>query len=436
MANKSILEVLQQGLSAPGFIKSMLRLNDEPLRLTEPGLWRGLFSGSNFTGKSVTVNRALQLSTVWACVRLIAETMSTLPVTVQRSMPDGSKKVDKSHQLYHLLHTQPNADMTAVVFWQVYFLSLLLWGNAYVEKMMSGSTITSLIYLVPSGVERKKLASGEYEYRYTDPDTGKARVIPAARMWHTPAFSMDGINGLSPIRVGTNVFGAAMAADEASADTFKNSLKSPGLLLMDATLQKEQREQLRDHVAAVSKLGGVMVMEKGAGFQQLSMNPQDAELLLSRSFNVEEICRWFRTDPSLVGHKQGTTQWGTGIEQMMIAFVTFTLRPWAVRTEQSIRANLFKPAEKRELSAEFALEGLLRGDSAARASFYSVMVQNAIWTRDECRVKENLPAKGGNAAVLTAQSNLLPIDMLGANMKDQAAAEALRNFLDNGGPSK
>jgi len=427
----SLLEVFTKGLAGLS-VKNAVAINSESIKLTDGDFWSRWFGGNNFSGKNVTINGALQLSTVWSCVRLISETLSTLPVSVDKNLPDGSKAALKDHQLYYLLHHQPNADMTAAVFWQAYVASLLLWGRTYVEKMMSGNTITSLVYLVPGRVTRRLLANGEYEYRYADPKTGVTRVIPASRMWHTPAFTVDGLNGLTPIQVGANVFGAAMAADEASADTFKNALRSPGLVLIDNVLKDEQRESIRNHVAKVSATGGVMVMEKGAGFQQLSMNPEDAELLASRSFNVEEICRWFRVDPSLVGHKQGTTQWGTGIEQMMIAFLTFTLRPWAVRIEQSIKKDLFTPAEKRTLSAEFAIEGLLRGDSAARAAFYSSMTQNGIYTRDDCRRKENLPAMGGNAAVLTVQSALLPIDMLGMNINDQAAAEALRNFLNNG----
>lgn len=426
----SLLETLAKGLVGRS-VKSSVSINSESIKLTDGDFWSRWFGGNNFSGKNVTVNGALQLSTVWSCVRLISETLSTLPVSVDKNLNDGSKAPQKDHQLYYLLHHQPNADMTAAVFWQAFIASLLLWGKTYVEKMMSGNTITSLVYLVPGGVTRKLLSNGEYEYRYVDPVTNKPRTIPASRMWYTPAFTVDGLNGLTPVQVGANVFGAAMAADEASADTFKNALRSPGLVLMDTVLQKEQRSDVREHIKKVSKEGGVMVLEKGAGFQPLSMKPEDAELLASRSFNVEEICRWFRVDPSLVGHKQGTTQWGTGIEQMMIAFLTFTLRPWAVRIEQSIKKDLFTPAEKRVLSAEFALEGLLRGDSAARAAFYSSMTQNGIYTRDDCRRKENLPAMGGNAAVLTVQSALLPIDMLGLNVKDQAAAEALRNFLNN-----
>lgn len=423
----SLLKVIGKGLN----IKAASGEDKGVIRLTDGDFWSKWFGSNNFSGKNVSVNAALQLSAVWSCVRLISETLSTLPVSVDEVLDDGSKAPVKNHQLYYLLHTQPNADMTASVFWQAFIASLLLWGRAYVEKKMSGNTITSLLFLMPNMVTRKLLQNGEYEYRYVDPKTGQPRIIPAANMWHTPAFTVDGINGLTPVQVGSNVFGAAMSADEASADTFKNAMRSPGLVLMDTVLTKEQRQQVRDHVAQVSASGGVMVMEKGVGFQQLSMNPQDAELLSSRSFNVEEICRWFRVDPSLVGHKQGTTQWGTGIEQMMIAFLTFTLRPWAVRIEQSIKKDLFSAVEKRKLSAEFAIEGLLRGDSAARSAFYSSMTQNGIYTRDDCRRKENLPSMGGNASVLTVQSNLLPIDMLGMNVKDQAAAEALRSFLDN-----
>src|SRR5690606_14325175 len=153
----------------------------------------------------------------------------------------------------------------------------------------------------------------------------------------------------------------------------------------------------------------VMVLEKGAGFQQLSMNPQDAELLSTRSFNVEEICRWFRVPPFMVGHSEKSTSWGTGIESQMIGFVTFVLRPWCVRIEQSVRKSLLTPAERIRYTPEFALEGLLRGDSQARAAFYSTMTQNGVMTRNEVRRLENLePVEGGDS--LTVQSNMIPLN--------------------------
>ena len=376
--------------------------------LTSGAFWREWLGSHNFTGQSVTVHSALQLSTVWACVRLIAETLSTLPFHVY-SDRGGKKTLATNHTMYFLLHTQPNSDTTAVVFWQAFITSLLLWGGAHVEKKMSGEFVTSLFFLQAELVWR----DSEGRWWYSDPALTSPRHIPDANMWYTPAFTVDGHTGLSPIAVGANVMGGAMAADRASADTFKNGMKASGLVTMDQQLTRDQRSIVRTHVQEVADKGGYFVLEKGTGFQQLNMNPQDAELLSTRAFNVEEICRWFRVPPFMVGHSEKSTSWGTGIEQQMIAFVTFVLRPWAVRIEQSARLNLFVPTERARYSGEFALEGLLRGDSASRGAFYSVMTQNGVYTRDECRLKENLAEMGGNAAVLTVQSNLVPLDKLG-----------------------
>ena len=778
-----------------------------PIELTDGAFWKSWFGASNFSGKSVTVNSALQLSTAWACVRLISETLSTLPMNLYRDEKDA-KVVARDHQLFSLLHNQPNADMSAAVFWQAYIASMLLWGAAYVEKRVSGGVITSLEFLQPECVARRRLGNGSVEWHYSDPLSRTTRVILDSMMWFTPAFTVDGHNGLSPITMGANIFGGAMAADEASASTFTNGMKSSGLVTMDAILKPEQRADIRQHVGKVSREGGVMVLEKGSAFQQLNMTPQDAELLSTRAFNIEEICfvpgtkiltldgfkniesigigesvlthkgrwrrvrhvmqreysgevvttkakglnavtstpnhpfyaqevkpdrsnrqcavgeprwvdaadlqpsarnardrrgrgafdaltvpklahdlsilrldmaewapsgspkdgdsvcysnnhratkvrryvdldaefgwlcglyasdgsvsdhqvifylgshetmatqrlqsalrsiwgvectttrcgsvdrtvtsnrvlaeffadfgrradlkvlpnfamvarpefrrgivqglidgdgclygdraqlrttserlawqlrlilwaeglngsmrtqppgtwsiegrdgqskaihtvewrpkpqargsmaqtedivyfgldsatrtpyagtvynleveedesytteggcvhncRWFRVPPFMVGHAEKSITWGTGIEQQMIGFVTFVLRPWAVRIEQSVRKSLLTPVERRSYSAEFALEGLLRGDSAARAAFYSQMTQNGVMSRDECRRLENLPTMGGNAAVLTVQSNLLPIDKLGDKPAATTTQDAMKNWL-------
>ncbi|MBP1314446.1 phage portal protein [Herbaspirillum sp. 1130] len=382
------------------------------IQLTDGDFWRG-WLGNNFSGQRVTVNSTLQLSTAMACVRLLSEVISTLPFGLYEKDKNGTPIAASDHQLYYLIHTQPNADMTASTFWQVFMASMLLHGYARVEKRMAGRTITSLIPLVPECISRRRIAPGVYEWHYNDPILGTSRVIAPANQWEVPAFTLNGIDGLSPIAFGANVFGAALAADKASAETFTNGLKSPGLVMMDSVLKPEQREDIRQHVDKVQKTGSVMVMEKGAGFQQLKMNPQDAELLSTRKFNIEEICRWYRVDPSLVGHGGKDSNWGTGLEEKMTWLVTLAMRPWAVKLEQAIRKDLLRPEEKRRYYAEISLEGLLRGDSKARAAFYSQMVQNGIMTRDECRRLENLPVHGGQADALTVQSNLLPIDQLG-----------------------
>lgn len=162
----------------------------------------------------------------------------------------------------------------------------------------------------------------------------------------------------------------------------------------------------------------------------IGINPRDAQLLESRAWGVEEICRWFRVWPGLIGHaSNGQTMFGTGVEQMMNWFLIATINPWLRRIEQSIMKDLLTPAERLRYYPKFAVEGLLRADSAARAAFYSVMVNNGILTRDEVRELEDRPPMGGNAAVLTVQTALAPLDSLGSNTADQNARNAMATWL-------
>lgn len=434
MRNKSLGELLALGAapSGRGLKAAVSDWVGQSVGLTDSSFWSSWLSGGNWSGQAVNTRSALQLSAAWACVRLIAETLSTLPMSLSRTRSGGSKEPAASHSLYSLLRTQPNAYMSAVDFWQAYLASLLLWGNAYAEKRMTASgIITGIDFLNPEHVTRRVRSDGSIEWKYRDAETRTTRIIAEEAMWHTTAFTLDGKMGISPISMGANVLGGAIAADKASAHTFSSGMKSSGLVTIgQQTLKPAQREDIRQHVKKVSDDGGVMVLEMGMGFQQVSMNPQDAELLATRGFNVEEICRWFRVPPFMVGHSEKSTSWGTGIEQQMIGFITFVLRPWCVRIEQSVRRNLLTPVERLTMSAEFALEALLRGDSASRSAFYSQMVQNGIMTRDDVRRLENLPLMGGNANVLTVQSNLLPIDALGINAAGAAAQDALLNWLD------
>lgn len=430
MAGKSLTAAIADGVQPLGVKASLQRWLGVPITLTHGEFWREFYGVGSFVGRKVSVDQALQLSTVWACVRLISETLATLPLGFFQRNRDGSRTPATEHPLYELLHNQPNADMTAVVFWEVVIASLLLWGNAYVEAIRAGGAVIALEFLMPQGVGRRRLnGNGDYEWHYRDPASGSERVIAEDRMMHIMAFSIDGICGLSPVAYGCNVFGAAYETDKASAETFQGAMRSPGLVTMDMTLRKEQRDDIRQHVKKVSADGGVMVLEKGASFQKLGFDPVTAELLASRQFNVEEICRWFGLDPVMVGHGNKDSNWGTGLEQKMIWFLIFALRKWCVRIEQAVRKHLLTPVERRNFFAEFAIEGLLRADSAGRAAFMSIMTQNGVMTRDECRRLENLPPKGGNAEVLTVQSNMLPIDALGQASTNDAFRNALIDFM-------
>lgn len=419
---------------SPGrFKSSVLKWLGVPISLTDGSFWAAWGGRESSSGEMVTVESALQLSAAWACVRLIAETIATLPLNLYQKGADGTRTLATQHQLFDVLHNQPNADNTAVEFWEVIVASMLLWGNGFARKLRSGGVIIGLELLLPHRMTVKRLPTGELQYTYRDID-GSELVLTEDDVLHIRGFSLNGWLGVSVITYAREVFGNAIAANKTSSSVFKNGLRPSGVLSTDQILQKEKRTEIRTDLqqqfGGAMQAGKTMVLEAGMKYQPITMNPGDVQLLETKAFNVEEICRWYRVPPFMVGHSEKSTSWGTGIEQQMIGFLTFTLRPWLTRIEQAIRRGCLTTQERTKYFAQFSVEGLLRADSAGRASFYSTMTQNGIMTRDDCRVKENLPPMGGNAAVLTVQSAMLPIDMLGQQTDASAAQDALKNWLN------
>lgn len=400
-----------------------------PFGLNDAEAWASL-GHRNAAGASVSDHSVLQLSAVWGCSRLISETIATLPLGMHERW-QGSRRPAPQHRLDFILGAQPNADTISAVFWESVVAAMLLRGVARCEKLIVGGRFVGLQFLNPDHLSRTRRGDS-WEYRYTD-EFGQQRVIEESRIWTIPGWSLDGKNGVSVLRYGAQVFGAALATDEAAAGTFKRGLMPSVWFKYPNKMGKEQREEAREFItgraAGAVNAGRPIILENGMEVGNLGINPAEAQLLQSRGYSVEEICRWFRVPPWMVGHTEKSTSWGTGIEQQMIAFLVFTLGPWLKRIEQSIIKDLLTPAERLRYYPKFAVEGLLRADSAARASFYSVMVNNGILTRDEVRELEDRAPMGGNAAVLTVQTALAPLDSLGSNTADQQARYAMANWL-------
>lgn len=387
------------------------------LRLVDPRLYEALGQYDD-TGRSVTVNSALQLAAVWSCVRLISETIATLPLGLYRREGRGRRVPADDNPLYVILHDQPNFDMTAAEFWECMVACLLLWGNAYaLKEYTTGGKLLAVTPLRPERMRPFRNKAGTIVYRYDDPETPERhRDYREDEILHLKGFGTNGIEGLSPIAYARHSFGNAMAIEESVTSTFRNMVRPSGVLTTDQVLKQSTVDQygdkLADKFAGTMASGKVIVLQGGFKYQPVAMNPEDAQMLQSRAFAVEEICRWFRVPPWMIGHTEKVTSWGTGIEQQMIAFLTFALKPYLVRIEQAVRKSLISPLDQRILYAEFNLEGLLRADSTGRAQLYSQMAQNGIYTRNEIRARENLPPLPGGDA-LTVQVNLVPIDMLG-----------------------
>lgn len=413
-----------KSLKKPGRVKAaLLDWLGVPIDLMNDDFWK-LFANTNVAGQVINQTTVMQLSAVWSCVRLIAETISTLPLQIYQKTPAG-RIVASNHPLYDIIHTQPNADSTATVFWEAMIVAMLMGGNGIAEPKYIGPKLVALNFLDPRRLSCSTI-SGRRIYRYTLKD-GTQRELTEAQVFRIPGFTLDGDWGVSSIMYGAGVFGSALAAANASNSTFEKGMMPTVAFSLPGKLAEKDRNDFREmvkRIAGALNAGESPVLENGLTAAPLGINPVDAQLLESRNFSVEEICRWFRVPPWMVGHTSNSTSFGTGIEQQMIAFLTFTLRPWLTRIEQAINKDLLSPLDKTKFYAEFSIEGLLRADSAGRAAFYKAMTDGGNMTRDEVRTKENLPPKGGNAEVLTVNSATMPLDKIGENTPKVPTNEA------------
>jgi HK97 family phage portal protein len=394
--------------------------------MDQPGLAAYQDSGANGP------DAALQLSTVYSCVSLIAETIATLPLITYKKIA-GRRDVADDHPLYAILHDSPNADETAVEFWERAIAHICLRGNAYVLKTRNTlGQIISLDLLDPD-LMRKPYRDRAGEIRYDYNAAAGIRYYTQAEVWHIKGFGTDPLVGLSPIRLGLLSMMAARSADKTAAKMFGNGLRPTAVLTRQEFFTPDQRQQMKEKLAegffGDPDTGRMMLLEGGTAYQALSISPEEAQLLESRTFQVEDLCRWFKVNPALVGHPGTASNFGTGREQIMLNFLMFTLRPYLKRIESGIQKHLLAPSERAKYFAEYSVEGLLRADSKTRFEVYSIAVQNGLKTRNEVRALENdPPLDGGNE--LTVQSNLIPVTLLGKITNTaQAAKSAMLDWL-------
>lgn len=403
---------------------------DEPTR-------KAIALGSSIDAAGQVVNQktTLGLSTAWACVKLKSDVVGAMGMGVYEKSVDGGRKSRPDHWLYDLVHEEPNRDQTPMEFWAGQVAALDLWGNSYAEKETLGQRTTALTPLPPHLVTVARNRANERVYHYVD--RGKVETLPADKVLHIRGLTLGGDSGLSALDYGRRTLGAAMAANKAAGDTFRNGLQAAGFMNVGSTqLKAEQRGDLQeifDSFVAEAMRGRIIPLEKDFTFQAIKMNPADVELLASRGWDVEEICRWFGMLPMLIGHAaKGQTMWGSGIEQLLLGWQTLLLNPLLTNIQQAVKKQLLPLAERKKVYPEINREALMAADSAARAALYSAFGQNGVMSREEMREKENMPAKPANG-FLTVQSNLVALDRLGdASIPEQGARTALLNLLFGG----
>ncbi|WP_319528978.1 phage portal protein [uncultured Cohaesibacter sp.] len=375
------------------------------LTIREPNGWVSDASRAD-SGELVTFETAMALSAVWSCVNLLSGTIGTLPLSVYRK--DGESRIEAvDHPLYSVLHESPNFNLTAVDFWEFMAAALELKGNAFARKVRTGARIVSL---EPIYAEVSVTKNNDGSLRYCWTEDGEHFDLLEDDVLHIRGFGGNALGGFSTLHFARHSFGIARAVDKSAGSTFKNGLRPSGALTFEKFLTDEQRktanETLTEKFLGAVNSGRPLILEGGTKWEPLTLNPEDAQMLESRKFSVEEICRFFGVPPHMVGHTEKNTSFGTGLEQQTLSFIKFTLRRRLKRIEQALKKQLLSPADRAAgFYVEFNLEGLLRGDSKGRANFYQSGLNNGWLTINEVRRRENLsPVAGGDVPRMQMQN--------------------------------
>lgn len=381
------------------------------------------FMGNSSSGKSVTERSAMQMTAVYACVRILSEAVAGLPLHFYRYKADGSKEKAIDSNLYHLLHDEPNPEMSSFVFRETLMTHLLLWGNAYAQIIRNGKgEVIALYPLMPNKMQVDRDESGKLYYTYTRSEgeantmQGSTVTLEPKDVLHIPGLGFDGLVGYSPIAMAKNAIGLAIATEEFGSKFFANGAAPSGVLEHPGTIKDPTRvrEAWQSQFGGSGNSGKVAVLEEGMKYTPISISPEQAQFLETRKFQINEIARIFRVPPHMVGDLEKSSF--SNIEQQSLEFVKYTLDPWVVRWEQSLSRSLLSEDEKKQYFFKFNLEGLLRGDYQSRMNGYAIARQNGWMSANDIRELEDLDKlsseQGGDLYLVNG--NMLPLEKAGA----------------------
>lgn len=404
------------------FFTSLFNSRDKPQNRTA-GSGYTFYMGSSSSGKAVTERSAMQMTAVYSCVRILSEAVAGLPLQIYKYTDDGGKEKAIDHPLYHLLHDEPNPEMSSFVFRETLMTHLLLWGNAYAQIIRNGKNEVIALYpLMPNKMTVDRDANGQLFYTYyrgTDEaikDKEQFVTLRPSDVLHIPGLGFDGLVGYSPIAMAKNAIGMAIACEEYGAKFFANGAAPGGVLEHPGTIKDPQRvrESWQSTFGGSGNANKIAVLEEGMKYTPIGISPEQAQFLETRKFQINEIARIFRVPPHMVGDLEKSSF--SNIEQQSLEFVKYTLDPWVIRWEQSITRALLSPTEKKKYFVKFNLEGLLRGDYQSRMNGYAIGRQNGWMSANDIRELENLDRipdeEGGNLYLING--NMLPLRDAGA----------------------
>lgn len=378
---------------------------DKPVNTAGSGY--SFMFGRTTSGKPVNERTAMQTTAVYACVRILAETVASLPLHVYE-YKDGGKELVYDHPLYYLLHDEPNPEMTSFVFRETLMSHLLLWGNAYAQIVRDGSgRVLGLYPLLPNKMDVDRDNRGRIYYVYSR-DTNENPMfkdygdikLRAEDVLHIPGLGFDGLIGYSPIAMAKNAVGMTLACEEYGASFFANGANPGGVLEHPGVLKdpSKVRESWNSVYRGTNNAHKIAVLEEGMKYQQIGIPPEEAQFLETRKFQINEIARLYRIPPHMVGDLEKSSF--SNIEQQSLEFVKYTLDPWVIRWEQSLQKALLLPGEKNKYFIKLNVDGLLRGDYQSRMNGYATGRQNGWFSANDIREMENMnpipDEEGGN----------------------------------------
>ena len=374
----------------------LFRTRDAPKDRTSGSAYTFLMGGST-AGKNVNERSAMQMTAVYACVRILSEAIAGLPLHMYRYKDEGGKEKALDHSLYQLLHDEPNPEMTSFVFRETLMTHLLLWGNAYAQIIRNGKgEVIALYPLMPNRMSVNRDSNGMlyYQYQKSNDDAptmeGSSVILSPSEVLHVPGLGFDGLVGYSPIAMAKNAIGLSIAAEEYGAKFYANGAAPSGVLEHPGVLKDpaKVRDSWNAAFGGSSNSHKVAVLEEGLKYTPISISPNEAQFLETRKFQIDEIARIFRVPPHMVGDLEKSSF--SNIEQQSLEFVKYTLDPWVVRWEQSLSRALLSPEEKKTYFFKFNVDGLLRGSYHERMQGYSIGIQNGFMCPNDVRELENL----------------------------------------------
>ena len=374
------------------------------------------YFGNSSAGKNVNERSAMQMTAVYACVRILAESVASLPLHLYSSNEDGNKEKAKEHPLYFILHDEPNPEMTSFIFRETLMTHLLLWGNAYAQVIRNGKgEVVSIYPLMPNKMKVKRdNLTKEIIYEYYHED-GKVELSDFDVL-HIPGLGFDGLIGYSPIAMAKNAIGMALATEEYGAKFFANGAQPGGVLEHPGIIKDPERvrDSWSQSFGGSSNSNKIAVLEEGMKYTPISISPEQAQFLETRKFQINEIARIFRVPPHMVGDLEKSSF--SNIEQQSLEFVKYTLDPWVLRWEQAMNRALISKKDKPSYFISFNVDGLLRGDYESRMNGYATARQNGWMSANDIRTLENLDliSKEDGGDLYLVNGNMLPLEKAGS----------------------